>query len=166
MKKVFLFALISLMTLGAMAEEKAPEKGPAVLETENFSVKVPKGWVIKKFSSGYTSSVELVPEKKPTPATNFGYSIEIWSFRYSGSTVEKQIDQALRQYGEGATKKLEDVKIGENTYQHTYFDEGHGSSQHLVTALKESGVMNISLHSYSLDNKDVKNIIKSIKLKK
>ncbi|MBQ7533674.1 MAG: hypothetical protein IJT45_08325, partial [Bacteroidales bacterium] len=63
-------------------------------------------------------------------------------------------------------KKLEDVKIGENTYQHTYFDEGHGSSQHLVTALKESGVMNISLHSYSLDSKDVKNIIKSIKLKK
>ena len=75
-------------------------------------------------------------------------------------------DEALRQYGEGATKKMDDVTFGENTYQHTYFDEGHGSSQHLVTALKESGVMNISIHSYSLDNKAVKNIIKSIKLKK
>ena len=63
MKKTILLFVMSMMTcLGAMAQEK----GPTVVETENFSVKVPKGWVVKKKSSGNISSVTLAPELSST----------------------------------------------------------------------------------------------------
>lgn len=43
-KTILLFVMSMMICLGAMAQEK----GPTVVETENFSVKVPKGWVVKK----------------------------------------------------------------------------------------------------------------------
>ena len=44
--------------LGVMAQDK----GPAAIDTENFSVKVPKGWLIKEQKSG-TSQVLALPLK-------------------------------------------------------------------------------------------------------
>ena len=91
MKKTILFVILSVVTcLGAMAQDK----GPAVVNTENFSVKVPKGWLIKEQKSGSISSVTLAPEVAPDLPTNFGYSIEFWSFAYKTYTVEKIIEEA------------------------------------------------------------------------
>ena len=163
MKKIFLFVVLSMMTcLGAMAQDK----GPTTVETENFSVKVPKGWVVKSKSSGRISSVTLTPEVKPDQPTNFGFDLEIWSFVSRTYTVEKIIKEALRQYGEGATEKKEDIKFGSNTFQRTFFDEGHGSSQVLALPLKEEGAMCVTVRTYPLTDKDVKAILKSIKVLK
>lgn len=163
MKKTILFVILSVMTcLGTMAQDK----GPAVVETENFSVKVPKGWLIKEKSSGSISSVTLVPEKAPGQPTNFGYRVELWSFAYKSYTVEKIINEALHQYGENATKKMDDISFGPNTFQRTFFDEGHGTSQVLALPLKGEGAIRVSVSSYALTDKDVKNILKSIKVNK
>ena len=161
MKKTILFVILSVVTcLGAMAQDK----GPAVVNTENFSVKVPKGWLIKEQKSGSISSVTLAPEVAPDQPTNFGYSIEFWSFAYKTYTVEKIIEEALSQYGEGATKKMEDISFGSNTFQHTFFDEGHGTSQVLALPLKGDGAIRVGVRSYPLTDKDVKAILKSIKV--
>ena len=105
MKKIFLIAVMSVMAwLGAAAQQK----GPAVIETENFSVKVPKGWIVKEQKSGSISSVSLVPEVKPKESTNFGYGIDIWSFVSRTYTAEKIIDEALKRYGENAVLVLGD----------------------------------------------------------
>ena len=163
MKKTILLFFMSMMAcLGAMPQEK----GPTVVETENFSVKVPKGWVVKKKSSGNISSVTLAPEVKPDVRTNFGFDLEIWSFNSRTFTVEKIIDEALHQYGENAVEKKEDIKFGSNTFQHTFFDEGYGSSQVLALPLKEIGAMRIDVRTYPLTDKDVKAILKSIKVKR
>ena len=161
MKKTILLVVLSVMTcLGTMAQEK----GPVTVETDNFSVKVPKGWIVKEKSSGNISSVTLTPEVKPDVSTNFGFDLEIWSFKSRTYTVEKIIREALRQYGEGATEKKEDIKFGSNTFQRTFFDEGHGSSQVLALPLKEEGAMRIDVKTYPLTDKDVKAILKSIKV--
>lgn len=164
MKKTILFVLLSMMTcFSVMAQEQ--EKGPVVVETENFSVKVPKGWVVKKKStSGRICSVTLAPEVKPDVNTNFGFDLDIWSFVSKTYTVEKIIDDALHQYGENATEKKEDIKFGSNVFQRTYFNEGYGSSQVLALPLKEEGALSVSVHTYSLDNKDIKAILKSLKV--
>jgi len=163
MKKTILFVILSVMTC---LEVMAQDKGPAVVDTENFSVKVPKGWLIKEQKSGSISSVTLVPEVAPDQPTNFGYSIEFWSFAYNTYTVEKIIDEALSQYGEGATKKMEDITFGSNTFQRTFFDEGHGTSQVLALPLKGDGAIRIAVRSYPLTDKDVKAILKSVKVNK
>lgn len=163
MKKTILIVVLMVMTtIGAMAQEK----GPVVVETENFSVKVPKGWVVKKKSSGSISSVTLEPETAPKPSTNFGYRVELWSFAYKSYTVEKIIDEALHQYGENGAKKMEDVKFGDNTFQRTFFDEGHGSSQVLALPLTGEGALRVGVSSYALTDKNVKAILKSIKVLK
>ena len=71
------------------------------------------------------------------------------------------IDEALHQYGENAVEKKEDIKFGSNTFQHTFFDEGYGSSQVLALPLKEIGAMRIDVRTYPLTDKDVKAILKS-----
>lgn len=163
MKKIILIAVVSLM---ACMVAVAQEKGPTVVETENFSVKVPKGWIAKEVKSGSISSVSLVPEVKPKESTNFGYAIDIWSFVSRTYTVEKIIDEALKRYGENASEKKEDITFGANTFQRTFFDEGHGTSQTLALPLNKEGAISIDVRSYPLTNKDVKNILKSIKVKK
>ena len=163
MKKIFLIAIMSVMTcLGAVAQQK----GPVVVETENFSVKVPKGWIVKEQKSGSISSVSLVPEVKPKESTNFGYGIDIWSFVSRTYTVEKIIDEALKRYGENAADKKEDITFGSNTFQRTFFDEGFGTSQTLALPLKDVGAISIDVRSYPLTDKNVKNILKSIQVKK
>ena len=163
MKKTILFVILSMMTcLGVMAQDK----GPAAIDTENFSVKVPKSWLIKEQKSGSISSVKLVPEVAPDQPTNFGYSIEFWAFASKSYTVEGIIEEALGQYGEGATKKMEDISFGSNTFQRTFFDEGHGTSQVLALPLKGNGAIRIAVRSYPLTDKDVKAILKSVKVNK
>lgn len=164
MKKTILFAILTLMTsLGCMAQEK----GPAVIETENFSITIPKGWMVSRKSSGSISSVELVPETKPEPSTNFGYSIELWSFANSSYTVDKIIDEAMKQFGSNAkVEKKNDIKFGSNSFQQTFFDEGHGSYEVLALPLKETGAIRVAVSSYPVNNKDVKAILKSLKVNK
>ncbi|MBO5614912.1 MAG: hypothetical protein J5932_02170 [Prevotella sp.] len=59
---------------------------------------------------------------------------------------------------------MEDVKFGDNTFQRTFFDEGQGSSQVLALPLTGEGALRVGVSSYALTDKNVKAILKSIKV--
>lgn len=164
MKRLFIFATLLLMSISLFAQNEG-DKGPLHVETDNFSVDVPKGWSIYRISNGSLSRITMKPDVRPDGPTNFGYEVTISSFHHKSATVEKYVDEAMKQFGEGKTRRMPDYKNGKITMAHTYFDEGHGSYQTLSVPMSDEGAVKVTVNTYPLTDKAVKSIIKSLVVK-
>lgn len=164
MKKLFIIITALFLCIVIHAQNEG-DKGPIHVETDNFSVDVPKGWYIHRISQGSMSRIVMRPNERPNGPTNFDYEVQISTFRNSSATVDSYVNQALKQFGEGKTKRMPDYKVGKLTMAHTFFDEGHGSYQTLSIPLSDVGALKITVNTYSLSDKAVKNILKSLVVK-
>lgn len=68
----------------------------------------------------------------------------------------------MTQFTEGLTKRMPDYKVGKLVIPHTFFDEGYGSCQTLSAPLSDIGALKVTVSTYSLSDKAVKNILKSL----
>jgi len=164
MKQFFIVIALFFLSIATYAQQKG-DKGPLVVETDNFSVEVPKGWHIHRISQGKMSSITMQPDVRPNGPTNFDYQVSISSFRHSCATVESYVEDALKQFGEGTTQRMSDYKVGKMTLAHTFFDEGHGSYQTLSAPLSGEGALKVTVNTYPLKDKAVKSILKSLVVK-
>lgn len=144
-------------------EEKADTlKGPATVEADNFTVEVPEDWYVKDQSS---SRCVLQPLVEPDNAdkANFGWKVEISTLSGDMFKPEKFIADDADIFKD--TKKMPDLKVGDNTFLYNFYDAEHGKHSVLAAALPSEGAAKIIIGGYGVEDKDVNAILKSLKLK-
>lgn len=164
MRRIFFIMALMLTCIMANAQKEG-DKGPITVETPYFKVDVPKGWYIHSIMNKEVPCwLTIRPEVDPAQRGNFGFQVNITASKYS--TAEEYIGEAMKQYGEGSTKRMPDFKVGKTMMAHTFFDEGYGTSQHLIAPLNSvEGGIKISVSEYALKHKDIKTILKSLVIK-
>jgi len=142
--------------------------GPCKLDMGCFKVDVPKGWYVYSANQpGDAKSMSMVtikPIVRPE-GCNFGWSVDFFYMPYRGTTAEKKLDEFKSIYKEFTDKGT--AKLGSLSYQWLeYRTEMEGLNSLLVTPLQSDGFFSVSVRGYEVNQKDLKKIMKSIKLAK
>ncbi len=144
------------------AQQQEQVKGPATIDLESFSVKVPKGWYVK---SQRSNSCELEPLVKPNidHKSNFGWRVEIYALAGNVFKPEKFIATDKSVFED--TKEMPELTIGKVTYLYNFYDYEYGKHSLLAASLPSGGAVEITIGGYAVEDAPVKAILKSLKLK-
>jgi len=143
-------------------DDKENVKGPATVDLPSFTVKVPKGWQVARQGR---DDCTLEPIVKPNidGKSNFGWEVRIYALSGKYFKPEKFIETDLNIYNE--TKQMPELKIGNTTFMYNFYDYEYGKHSLLAAALPSGGAVEITIGGYSVEDKEVKAILKSLKLK-
>ena len=144
-------------------EEKADTvKGPATIDVESFSVEVPEGWYVKSQGS---NSCTLEPLESPNidGKSNFGWKVELYAMSGDVFKAEEVIADDIEVFEK--TKKMPEKTIAGIKYMYNFYDYEFGKHSVLATNLPAGGYMAVKVGGYAVEDAEVDNILKTVKLK-
>lgn len=144
-------------------EEKVDTlKGPVTVDVESFSVDVPEGWYVKSKGS---NSCDLEPLVSPNidGKSNFGWRIDIFAMSGEIFKAEDCIKEDKDVFEN--TKRMPDIKLGDVKYMYNFYDYEFGKHSVLAASLPKGGYVQVKVGGYAVEDKEISDILKTIKLK-